>query len=51
MKTQRTAPHLCHIQRVDNWRILHEIGPRLCDQIDPLHGLASIDMNPRWMVR
>ncbi|TKS58637.1 MAG: hypothetical protein EWM73_03457 [Nitrospira sp.] len=40
-KTQRTAPRLGRVERVDDRRNLHKIGPRPCDQINPLHGLAS----------
>jgi hypothetical protein len=50
-KTQRTAPRLCRVQRVDDWRNLHEIGPRPCNQINPLHCLASISVDTPWMAR
>src|SRR5215831_20418422 len=43
-KTQRTAPCLGCVERVDDRRDLHEIGPCPCDQINLLHSLALISM-------
>jgi hypothetical protein len=50
-KTQLPTSTPRCIYRVDDWRNLHEIGPRPCNQINPLHYLASIRMNTHWMAR
>jgi hypothetical protein len=50
-KAQRAAPRLGIVERVDDRRNLHEIGPRSCDQINQLHDSAPISMNAPWMAR